>query len=74
MLMPGSYSCDRLRFTPFILWSDLNLQCVTRTIVSAVFLTDPRNPEDGRLSLQALNVTPLPAVATASTQVDPAQL
>ena len=61
-------------FTPFLMWSDLNLQCVTQTDVLAVFLTDPRTPDDVRLSIQALKDTSLPAVATASSQVVPAHL
>uniref|UniRef100_A0AAV1T1U7 Uncharacterized protein n=1 Tax=Peronospora matthiolae TaxID=2874970 RepID=A0AAV1T1U7_9STRA len=74
MLMPGNYSCTRLRLTPFLLWSNLNLQRVTQTDVLAVFLTDPRTPDDVRLSIQVLKDTPLPAVATASSQVVPAHL
>uniref|UniRef100_A0AAV1UW61 Uncharacterized protein n=1 Tax=Peronospora matthiolae TaxID=2874970 RepID=A0AAV1UW61_9STRA len=74
VLMPGNYSCTRLRLTPFLLWNDLDLKCVTQTDVLAVFLTDLRTPDDVRLSIQALKDTPLPAAATASSQVVPAQL
>ena len=52
--MSDRFDCKRLHNTPFLLWSDVNLQCAAHTDVEAVFLMDSCTLNDIRLALQAL--------------------
>ncbi|POM67869.1 Hypothetical protein PHPALM_16048 [Phytophthora palmivora] len=74
MLLPDRLQAKRLRGTPFLLWSDVNLRFIARTDVVAVFLTDTRTPDSARASLQYLKTMDLPAAETAPSQLVRAHL
>ncbi|KAL7690040.1 hypothetical protein Plhal304r1_c013g0048671 [Plasmopara halstedii] len=50
----------RLRHSPFLLWSDLNLLCLARTDAAKIFTNDNRTPKYVLEALNDLATIPLP--------------
>ncbi|POM73523.1 Hypothetical protein PHPALM_9621 [Phytophthora palmivora] len=74
MLLPDKLQAKRLRNTPFLLWSDVNLQFLTHTDMVQVFQSDTRTPTSVQGSLKFLKDTQLPPVETVPSQVVHTQL
>ncbi|TDH72611.1 uncharacterized protein CCR75_000123 [Bremia lactucae] len=63
----------RIRYTPFLLWSDLILLCMARTDAILIYLKDVRTPKHVVTALTHLATTPMPAniAARPSRLVNP---
>ncbi|CAH0493170.1 unnamed protein product [Peronospora farinosa] len=66
-LLPGLPSPKRIRHTPFLLWSDINLLSIARSDVLRINLTDSRTPTHVITALTYLADTTVPTTAAIGT-------